>query len=62
MLKLYAEDFKESPQINLDDIEDYLFLYFEKPNFNNIAKNFNRDMWDYSIRMGQRIIQFKYEY
>lgn len=59
MLKLYAKEFKESPQINLDDMEDYLFLYFEKPNFSNIAKKFNGIHWDYSIRMGERIIQFK---
>lgn len=59
MLKFYSKDFKESPIINLDDIEDYLFLYFEKPNFSHLAKNFNKDIWDYSIRMGQRIIQFK---
>lgn len=61
MLKLYAEEFKESPQINLDDIEDYLFLYFEKPDFSNLAKKFNGIHWDYSIRMGERIIQFKDE-
>lgn len=59
MLKLYAEEFKESPQINLDDIEDYLFLYFERPNLSHIAKKFNGIHWDYSIRMGERIIQFK---
>jgi hypothetical protein len=58
MLKLYAEEFKESPQINLDDIEEYLFLYFEKPDFGVVAKKYNGNLWDYSIRMGQRIIQF----
>ena len=62
MLKLYADDFKESPQINLEDFEDYLFLYFTKPNFTIIAKKYNRKLWNYSIRMGQRIIQFKDEY
>jgi len=58
MLKLYAEEFKESPQINLDDIEDYLFLYFKKPDLGTIAKKHNGVLWDYSVRMGQRVIQF----
>ena len=62
MLKLYAEEFKTSPQINLDDIEDYLFLYFEKPDFEVIAKKYNGILWDYSIRMGQKIIQFRDDY
>ena len=58
MLKLYAEDFKESPQINLDDIEDYLFVYFTKPDYGQIAKKYNRKLWDYSIRFGQKVITF----
>lgn len=58
MLKLYAEEFKESPQINLDNIEDYLSLYFEKPDFGAVAKKYNGVLWDYSVRMGQRVIQF----
>lgn len=58
MLKLYAEEFKGSPQINLDDFEEYLFLYFEKPDFATIAKEYNGVLWDYSVRMGQRVIQF----
>lgn len=59
MLKLYAEEFKESPQINLDKIEDYLFLYFEKPEFRVVAKKYNGILWNYSVRMGQRVIQLK---
>jgi len=59
MLKLYSEEFEESPQINLDNIEDYLFLYFEKPEFRVVAKKYNGILWNYSVRMGQRVIQLK---
>lgn len=62
MLRLYAEEFKKSPQINLDDIEDYLFLYFEKPDLGIISKKYNRRLWNYSIRMGQKFIQLKDDY
>ena len=58
MLKLYADDFKESPQINLEDFEDYLFLYFTKPDFGLIAKKYNRKLWNYSVRFGQKVIIF----
>lgn len=58
MLKLYSDDFKESPQINLEDFEDYLFLYFRKPDLGLIAKKYNRKLWDYSVRFGQKVITF----
>lgn len=58
MLRLYAAEFKESPQINLDDMEEYLFLYFIKPDFGEVAKKYNGVLWNYSVRMGQKIITF----
>lgn len=62
MLKLYAEEFKKSPQINLDDVEDYIFLYFKKPDFGVIVKKYNGIYWDYSVRLGQRVIQLNNNY
>lgn len=62
MLKMYVNEFKNSPQINLGDLEDYLFLYFEKPDYIKLAKKYNGILWDYSVRMGQRIIQFNEGY
>lgn len=56
MLKLYAEEFKESPHINLDNIEEHLFLYFEKPDFEVVAKKYNGVLWNYNVRMGHRDI------
>jgi hypothetical protein len=58
VLKLYSLELKGSPQINLDDMEDYLFLYFRKPDFGLVAKKYNGVLWDYNIRMGQKIIMF----
>lgn len=58
MLKLYSEEFKKSPQVNLDDLEDYLFLYFTKPDFSQIANKYNAILWEYSVRMGHSVITF----
>jgi hypothetical protein len=41
MLKLYSEVFKKSPQINLDELEDYLFLYFKMPDISRISMKYN---------------------
>ncbi|MDI6723126.1 MAG: hypothetical protein QMD61_00615 [Methanobacterium sp.] len=57
-LKLYSEEFKKSPQINLDDLEDYLFLYYDLPDVNTIAKKYNSVLWEYSIRLGQKVVTF----
>lgn len=55
-LKLYSIEFKKTPQINLDDLEEYLFLYYNLPDVNAIAKKYNSILWEYSIRMGQKTI------
>jgi len=58
MLKLYSEEFKKSPQINLDELEDYLFLYFKMPDINRISRKYNSVLWEYSVRFGQKLILF----
>jgi len=58
MLKLYSEEFKKSPQINLDELEDYLFLYFKMPDINRIGRRYNTILWEYSVRFGTKQILF----
>lgn len=58
MLKFYSEEFKKSPKINLDEVESYLFIYFEMPNISETARKFNSILWEYSLRMGQKYILF----
>lgn len=55
-LKLYSEEFKKSPQINLEDLEDYLFLYYDLPDVHHIARKYHSILWEYTVRMGQKII------
>ena len=58
MLKLYSEEFKKSAQINLDELEDYLFLYFKMPDINRIGRKYNAVLWEYSVRFGTKQILF----
>jgi len=58
MLKFYSEDYKKSPMINLDEIEDYLFLFFKMPNVEEIVKKYNGKLWEYSVRLNQKVILF----
>jgi len=56
MLKFYSKEYKKSPLINLDEIEKYLFLYFKMPDINEIIREFNGRLWEYSIRVNQKVI------
>jgi len=58
MLKLYADEFKKSPQVNLTSLEPYLFLYFEIPDVNEIGQKYNNRLWEYKVRFGEKLIQF----
>ena len=58
MLKFYSEEFKKSPKINLDDLESYLFIYFDMPDIIEITRKFNSILWEYSSRLGQKHILF----
>lgn len=58
MLKFYSEEFKKSPKINLNDIESYIFIYFEIPNIIEIARKYNSILWEYSSGLGQNFILF----
>lgn len=58
LLKLYAEEFKKSPQINLEEFEYYLLLYFNMPDIDKIIRKYNRILWEYSMYLGKRTILF----
>ena len=58
MLKLYSEEYKKSPQVNLNNLESYLFLYFRIPDINKIAKKYNTILWEYSVRLREKMIIF----
>lgn len=56
MLMFYSKEYKKSPLISLDEIEEYLFLYFEMPEMNEIIRKYNGRLWEYSIRVNQKVI------
>lgn len=56
MLKFYANDYKKSPFIIFEDIEEYLFMYFKMPEIIKVVKKYQGKLWEYSVRVNQRII------
>jgi len=62
MLRFYSEEYKKSPLINLEEIENYLFFYFKMPDINKIVREYNGKLWEYSIRINQKIILFDSDY
>jgi len=58
MLKFYSEVFKKSPKININELESYLFLYFDTPDVLKVVKKFNSLLWEYSSRFGTNQILF----
>jgi len=62
MLRLYSEEYKKSPLINLEEIEDYLFFYFKMPDINKIVREYDGKLWEYSIRINQKVILFDNDY
>ncbi|KKN03358.1 hypothetical protein LCGC14_1108490 [marine sediment metagenome] len=62
MLRFYSEVFKKSPEININELESYLFLYFDTPDVLKVAKKFNSLLWEYSSRFGTNQILFDKSY
>ncbi len=62
ILRLYSEEYKKSPLINLEEIENYLFLYFRMPDISRIAREYDGKLWEYSIRINQKTILFDSDY
>jgi hypothetical protein len=62
LLKLYAEEYKKSPQIFLDELEEYLFLYFKLPDKGAIGRKYNKIFWDYSQSLKSKQIMFNKVY
>jgi len=58
MIKFYSEILKKSPIININEIERYLFLFFDVPDILNIAKEYNSILWEFSSRFGSNQILF----
>ncbi|KKK49635.1 hypothetical protein LCGC14_3133080, partial [marine sediment metagenome] len=58
MLKFYSEVFKNSPKIDINELESYLFLFFDTPDVLKVAKKFNSILWEYSSRFGTNQILF----
>lgn len=59
MLRFYAEEFIVSPQIMLNKINKDILLYFELPNLESLAKQYNGDLWNYNVRIKEKVIVFK---
>lgn len=59
LLRLYAEEFIFSPQIELNNLNEDLLLFFELPNLELLAKKFNGDIWNYNVRMRNKVIVFR---
>ena len=55
---IYSEVLKKSPKININELESYLFLYFDTPDVLKVAKKFNSLLWEYSSRFGTNQILF----
>ena len=56
MLIFYGKEYLGSPQINLDEINDNILLYFDMPTLDTIARKYNGILWDYSIRFKRKVI------
>ncbi len=59
MLRFYSEEFIYSPQIMLNKINEDILLYFDIPDIESLAKQYNGDLWDYSVRFKDKVIVFK---
>jgi hypothetical protein len=56
MLRLYAEEYKKSPQILIDELETYLFIYFKLPDAGAIGRKYNNILWKYSQNLRSKQI------
>jgi len=56
ILKFYSQEYKKSPQIFIDEIEEYLLQYFQPINFSNIGKKYNNILWEYSQNINKKQI------
>lgn len=59
MLRFYSEEFIDSPQIMLNKINEDILLYFDMPDIESLAKKYNGELWDYSVRFRDKVIVFR---
>jgi len=62
MLKFYSEEYKKSPQIFIDEIEQYIMQYFETPDLETIGRKYNGKLWEYSQSINKKQIIFHKSY
>ncbi len=43
----------------LNKINEDILLYFDIPDIESLAKQYNGDLWDYSVRFKDKVIVFK---
>lgn len=58
MIKFYGEEYSKTSLINLDEIERYMFMYFDMPDIKSIARKYNGILWEYSIRFDKGFLLF----
>ncbi|MEJ6949400.1 hypothetical protein [Natronospora cellulosivora (SeqCode)] len=57
--KLYSKFYLTSPQISLYDLAEHLFFYFNIPDLQEIAQEYNNEHWQYVRRVNAAIITMK---
>jgi hypothetical protein len=62
MLKFYSGEYKKSPQIFIDEIEQYIIQYFKIPDLGNICRKYNKKLWEYSQILNKKQIVFHKSY
>lgn len=62
MLKFYSDEYRKSPQIFIDEIEQYILQYFKIPDLGTIGRKYNKKLWEYSQNLNQKQIIFHKSY
>lgn len=58
ILKLYSFEYLESPQIVLDNLHPYMFMYFHLPDVVKIVEKYNNVLWQFQKQFSQNQIIF----
>ena len=59
LIKLYSEYYLDSPQISLLDLPEYMFFYFDVPDYKKLAQKYNNIHWHYVRRINASLITLK---
>lgn len=58
-LFLYSQEYIESDQIMLNDVENFMTQYYELRNMEELAKDYNNELWKYSKMLNRSQIIFQ---